>query len=299
MFLRENVKLIQSVLTIILVLGFVSFTFAYSNDSVKKDAAVSSVLKIKALKSQLKDDVKNEDIFDQMEQVAQGFYQTYPEEMKQPLLYKLIAEAVQNYDVERAKKLYQKIERSGSGDWERMAEDAIYHLSLLGKPLYLHFNSIDGRSVDLTQMKGKVVLIDFWMSAPGGGVEDLPGLKQMYEKYRENGFEIVGISLDTIQEPFLQVIKENKIPWPQYFEVRSNDNIFGRQYDINSAPTYWLMDKNGNLVDINAGDNVENKIVKLLGNVPVPGAPQPSSPTSSTQTTEQNYQPSTHLNFID
>ncbi len=300
MYLRYGFRFLLLIITVHLVMGLASFTFAFSDDSVKKEVAASYGQKFKILKSQLRDDGNNGMIFDQMEQIAQEYYQSYPEEMKKPELYEAIAETVQNYDVERARKLYQKIEKIGNDDWARQAADKLYYLTLLGKPFYLHFNSMDGRSVDLTHMKGKVVLIDYWATLSDNSMKDIPVLKQLYEEYHEKGFEIVGISFDTIMSDFLKAVKDNAIPWPQYYEEKSKDNYFGKIYDISVIPTMWMVNKNGILVDTNARENLDVEIAKLLGNVPIPGTPPPSSPTPpSTETTGQNYKPATHLNLID
>src|SRR5579863_7128143 len=167
--------------------SIILFTYAYSDDSTKKDAAETCVQKIKSLKSELQQDANNDDVFDRMEQAAQEFYQSYPDEMKQPMIYEVIAETAQNYDVERAKKLFQKIEIIGNGNWGKLAAIMLRRLSLLGKPVYMHFNSVDGHSVDLTTMKGKVVLVDFWATTSNVSMQNLPIIKQIYDKYHEKG----------------------------------------------------------------------------------------------------------------
>jgi hypothetical protein len=55
------------------------------------------------------------------------------------------------------------------------------------------------------------------------------------------------------------------MPWPQYFDGKGWENDFGRKYGIQSIPTMWLVDKQGDLVDMNARENLVGKVEKLLG----------------------------------
>jgi hypothetical protein len=54
------------------------------------------------------------------------------------------------------------------------------------------------------------------------------------------------------------------MPWPQYFDGKQWDNDFGRQFGIQSIPTMWLVDKTGNLRDLNAREDLAEKVTKLL-----------------------------------
>ncbi|MCX7916307.1 MAG: TlpA family protein disulfide reductase, partial [Verrucomicrobiae bacterium] len=67
-------------------------------------------------------------------------------------------------------------------------------------PLELKFAAVDGREVDLEKLRGKVVLVDFWATWCGPCVMEAPKLVDTYQKYRERGFEIIGVSLDSNKE---------------------------------------------------------------------------------------------------
>ena len=134
----------------------------------------------------------------------------------------------------------------------------------LGKPLEIKFTSTDGIKVDLSKMKGKVVLIDFWATWCGPCVVELPNVKKAYAKLHPKGFEIVGISLDSNKDKLLNFIKEKEMPWPQYFDGLSWKNKISTRYGIRSIPAMWLVDKEGNLVDKNARRGLEGKVEKLL-----------------------------------
>ncbi len=130
------------------------------------------------------------------------------------------------------------------------------------------FTSLDGRQVDLANLRGKVVLIDFWATWCKPCLESMPELKSMYDKYHDNGLEVIGVNLDNREmEPQVkQVIEKQGILWPQRFTGKGMNDPLSKLYGINSLPTVWLLDKDCKIVDKNArGERLEPLIKKYLG----------------------------------
>ncbi len=137
------------------------------------------------------------------------------------------------------------------------------------KPLDIAFTAIDGSKIDLANMRGKVVLIDFWTISCGPCIKEMPYTQTMYDKYRSQGFEVIGIAGndDTAKERVQEIIKKQHATWPQYLDYGKNATIsYHSLYNIKSYPTVWLLNKEGKIVDKNArGMRLEPLIRKYLG----------------------------------
>jgi thiol-disulfide isomerase/thioredoxin len=134
----------------------------------------------------------------------------------------------------------------------------------IGKPLDIKFTAVDGRAVDLAQLKGKVVLVDFWATWCGPCVGEVPHVKEAYEKLHPKGFEIVGISLDSDKSKLENFVKEKGMTWPQFFDGKGWNNEISTKYGIHAIPAMWLVDKKGNLHDTKGRQDLATKVEKLL-----------------------------------
>ncbi|MBC8324909.1 MAG: TlpA family protein disulfide reductase [Verrucomicrobia subdivision 3 bacterium] len=144
------------------------------------------------------------------------------------------------------------------------AKSELKKMNALGNPVAIKFTAVDGRKVDLSKMKGKVVLIDFWATWCGPCVAEIPNVKKTYAKLHKKGFEIVGISLDSKEDKLNEFVAEKGMAWPQHFDGKGWSNTIAKEFGIRSIPAMWLIDTNGNLVDMNARHNLEEKVEKLL-----------------------------------
>ena len=148
----------------------------------------------------------------------------------------------------------------------------------MGKPLDIRFTALDGREVDLAQLTGKVVLVEYWSTTCGPCIAELPAVKAAYEKFRERGFEVVAISIDDKESALRRFIKEKGLPWPQHFDGKGWENKFALQYGVFSIPTMWLVDKCGNLRATDVRFDLEQRIKSLLDEQE---SPAPNDPARS------------------
>lgn len=122
---------------------------------------------------------------------------------------------------------------------------------------------INGKQIKLSDMKGKVVLLDFTAYESDYSGPYNIALAKLYDKYREKGFEIYQVSLDT-DENFWKVTASN-LPWISVRDKESVYSVFARSYNVTSLPTSFLLDRGGAIVS--RGNNLkdlENTIGKLL-----------------------------------
>jgi peroxiredoxin len=111
--------------------------------------------------------------------------------------------------------------------------------------------TMDGKEIKFPQdYKGKVVLIDFWATWYGPCVREIPNMVASYEKFHDQGFEILGISLD--RENFGDQISaftaEKKMTWPQVYEGKQWETEIGKLYDIHSPGMFLVNGSTGEIL---------------------------------------------------
>jgi thiol-disulfide isomerase/thioredoxin len=185
---------------------------------------------------------------------------------KRPELVQMLLEIAGDAESGKARALLQEITNSSaaSDESKQSATGELKKLDLVGKPVDLRFTAVDGREVDVSKMKGKVVMIDFWATWCGPCVAEFPHVKEAFEKNHPKGFEIVGVSLDQEKESLTQFVSGHNMAWPQYFDGQGWDNKLAGQFGITSIPAMWLIDKKGNLRDLHARSDLSGKVEKLL-----------------------------------
>ena len=123
----------------------------------------------------------------------------------------------------------------------------------------------DGKPISLQQYRGKVVLLDFWAVWCGPCLTEMPNVKRVYNSYKDQGFDIIGVSLDTDEARLRNYLKKNNIPWRQIFTGQKWRSPLVRQYHIRSIPAPWLVAKDGTLISRNArGMRLEQLVVEAL-----------------------------------
>ena len=114
--------------------------------------------------------------------------------------------------------------------------------------------------------KGKVVLVDFWASWCGPCRQAMPDLVKIYQKYKNKGFEIVGISLDSSKDDWEKAIQTLQISWPQFSNLKGWDEDSAVTYGVNSIPHTMLIDKDGKIIEHNLQEEaLDSKLEELLG----------------------------------
>jgi peroxiredoxin len=216
------------------------------------------------------------------DQVVEGAWVLIKDYPQRANGYQLIMEAIENYEYEgepaKSRALADELIASSAPEQYKLwAKGFLNRLDSHGKPVSLQFKAVDGRDVDLAQMRGEVVLVDFWGTHCGPCVAELPRVKAAYDKFHAQGFEVIGISCDTDLKELEDYVKQHDILWPQYFDGKQqDDNKFTTAFGIDGIPHMFLVDKKGLLRfdNVRASDkhhakddttSFEEKIANLLG----------------------------------
>lgn len=121
-----------------------------------------------------------------------------------------------------------------------------------------------GQVINLSALKGKVVLIDFWASWCRPCRMANPGVVRLYNKYKSKGFEVFGVSIDDDQEEWIKAIKKDKITYSQVNDNTGFDSKILSLYSVDAVPTTFLLDKQGKLVAIDPEGKKLEKLIKQL-----------------------------------
>ena len=124
--------------------------------------------------------------------------------------------------------------------------------------------SLSGDTLLLSSLKGKVVLLDFWASWCGPCRSSNRELTKLYPKYKNKGFEILGVSLDDELAKWKTAIVKDKITWLQVNDPGGWDAKTAMRWNISAIPTSFLIDKEGKLVAMDLTGKELEKALKYL-----------------------------------
>ena len=129
-------------------------------------------------------------------------------------------------------------------------------------------NDPDGNPHSLSEYcgKGNYVLLDFWASWCGPCRQEMPNVKAAYEKYKEKGFNIVGLSFDNKPENWKKAIADMQLSWVHLSDLKGWQSIAGQTYAINSIPASYLVAPDGTIIAADLrGDQLEKKLGEVYG----------------------------------
>lgn len=126
-------------------------------------------------------------------------------------------------------------------------------------------NTPEGKKVSLTDFRGKYVLIDFWASWCKPCRMENPNVVAAYNRYKDKGFTVLGVSMDSNKDPWVNAIKQDNLTWTHVSDLKGWGNEVGKLYNVTGIPQNFLLDKEGKIVakDLR-GEALEQKLAELI-----------------------------------
>ncbi|MEM6965833.1 MAG: TlpA disulfide reductase family protein, partial [Bacteroidota bacterium] len=126
-------------------------------------------------------------------------------------------------------------------------------------------NTPEGNPMKLSDLRGKVVLVDFWASWCGPCRRENPNVVRLYNQYKDQGFEVLGVSLDKGKEKWLKAIEKDGLTWQHVSDLRGWGNTVAKQYSVRSIPHTLLLDQEGRILAKNLrGPELAKKLAEIF-----------------------------------
>jgi thiol-disulfide isomerase/thioredoxin len=156
-----------------------------------------------------------------------------------------------------------------NNSYTKMFHEKVVELSVLSIGSVapdISLNTPEGKTIALSSLKGKVVLVDFWASWCRPCRAENPNVVRIYNAYKNKGFDVYSVSLDKDKNSWVKAIGDDGLIWPSHVsDLGYWQSSVVKQYNISGIPFTCLLDKEGRIVAKGLrGDELEQKVIELL-----------------------------------
>jgi thiol-disulfide isomerase/thioredoxin len=124
---------------------------------------------------------------------------------------------------------------------------------------------VKGKTVSLSSLRNKYVLLDFWASWCGPCRAENPSVVRAYKKYHPKGFDILSVSLDDDKDKWMEAIKKDHLAWQHVSDLKGWKNSVAAQYGIQGIPMNFLLDKEGKIIAKGLrGEDLDKKLEEIM-----------------------------------
>jgi thiol-disulfide isomerase/thioredoxin len=146
---------------------------------------------------------------------------------------------------------------------------------VVGESYAFHLKDVTGNLIDSRELRGKVVLLDFWATWCLPCMQKLPNLKELYARWHDEGFEVVGINFDDGQATLAKTVEELSLPWPQTMGPTDEElrHLWWKAMGLGALPRLLLIDRSGVLRADCRPDELEKHITAAMTEKKLPEDP--------------------------